>query len=101
MERKSVNAEAGLTQAESVKALERSREFESITMTLSSVPSKYNAFPAIPAVHTGPFVSVPVLPFAEESAAVVPVASSDLQYATAAGLVMAGPQDALTSARGL
>ena len=84
-----------------MKALKRSREFESIIMTLSSVLSKYNAFPAIPAVHTGPFVRVPVLPFPEESAAVVPVPSSNFQYATRPELVMAWLKDALTSALGL
>src|SRR5439155_5302690 len=101
MERKSVNAEAGLTQAERVKGPERSREFESNTVTLLAMPSKYNAFPAIPAVHTGPFVRVAVLPFPEESRAVVPVPSSNFQYATRPELVMAWLKDALTSALGL
>lgn len=77
MDLKSVNADPGLTQAESVKELVRLREFESITVTL--LPSKYNALPAIPLVHAGPFANVPVLPFPEESAAVVPVPSSNFQ----------------------
>jgi hypothetical protein len=79
MARKSVNVVAGLTQAESVKELDRSREFESGTITLSSVPSKYNALPTFPAVQRGPFVNVPVFPFPEESAVVVPVPSSNFQ----------------------
>src|SRR2546427_10745789 len=82
MERKSANAEAGFTQAERVKEPERSREFESNTVTLAAMPSKDNALPAIPALHTGPFIKVPVLPFPEESATVVPVPSSNFQYAT-------------------
>src|SRR5437867_1192667 len=101
MERKSANAEAGFTQAERVKEPERSREFESNTVTLAAMPSKYNAFPAIPAVHTGPFTNVPVLPFPEESTAVVPVPSSNFQYATRPELVVAWVKDALTSALGL
>ena len=45
MERKSVNVEAGLTQAERVKELDRSREVESGTVTLSSMPSKNKCVP--------------------------------------------------------
>jgi hypothetical protein len=82
MERKSVNDEAGFTQAERVKELDRSRELESITVTLSSMPSKYNAFPTLPAVHSGPLINVPVFPFSEESQTVVPVPSSNFQWAT-------------------
>jgi hypothetical protein len=79
MARKSENAEAGSTQAEIVKELDRSREFESSAVTLSSVPSKYNALPTFPAVQRGPFVNVAVFPFPEESAVVVPVPSSNFQ----------------------
>src|SRR5262245_6287766 len=82
MERKSVNVEAGLTHAERVKELDRSRELESSTVTLSSMPSKYNALPTFPAVHRGPLTRVPVFPLPEESAAVVPLPSSNLQWAT-------------------
>ena len=96
-----MNVEAGFTQADRLKGRDRSRETESNTVTLLAMPSKYNAFPAIPAVHTGPFVRVPVLPFPEESAAVVPVPSSNFQYATRPELVMAWLKDALTSALGL
>ncbi len=82
MERKSVNVETGLTQAEKVRALDRSRELESGTVILSSMPSKNNAFPTFPAVHRGPLTKVPVLPFPEESETVVPLPSSNFQYAT-------------------
>ena len=73
---------AGLTQAESVKELDTSREFESATITWSSMPSKYNAPPTFPAARSGPFINVPVFPFPEESQAVVPDASSNFQCAT-------------------
>ena len=83
----SVNVEAGFTQAEIVKALDMSRELESATVTMSSMPSKYNALPTFPAAHNGPFFNVPVFPFPEESEAVVPTPSSNFQCATrAAGL---------------
>src|SRR5205807_6477189 len=101
MERKSANAEAGFTQAERVKEPERSREFESNTVTLLAMPSKYNALPTIPALHTGPFIKVPVLPFPEESATDVPVPSSNFQYATRPELIVAWLKDALASALGL
>src|SRR5262245_10034492 len=82
MERKSVNVEAGLTQAERVKELDRSREFESGTVTLSSMPSKNSALPTLPAVHKGPFIRVPVFPLPEESETVVPLPSSNFQWVT-------------------
>src|SRR5215510_5140485 len=82
MERKSVNVEAGLTQAERVKEPDRSREAESSAVTLSSMPSKYRALPTLPAVHRGPLIRVPVLPLPEESEAVVPLPSSNFQWAT-------------------
>ena len=104
MERKSVNVEAGFTQAETVKELDGLRVLESNTVTLSSMPSKYNALPAIPPVHTGPLINAPVLPFPEESAAVVPVLSSNFQWATRPGLivlVVAWLKDAVASALAL
>ncbi len=79
MARKSVNVVSGLTQADSVKVLESSSELASGTSTLSLVPSKYKAFPILPAVHRSPLVRLPVFPFPEESAAVVPVPSSNFQ----------------------
>jgi hypothetical protein len=82
MERKSANVEAGFTQAERVKEPDRSREAESGTVILSSMPSKNKALPTLPAVHTGPFIRVPVLPLPEESETVVPLPSSNFQYAT-------------------
>src|SRR5215475_3517538 len=82
MERKSVNVEAGFTQAERVKELDRSREFESATVTLSLMPSKDNALPIFPAVQTGRPTKAPLFPFPEESAAVVPFPSSNFQWAT-------------------
>jgi hypothetical protein len=98
MARKSVNVEAGLTQTERVKELDRSREFESSIVTLSSMPSKYNALPTLPAVHKGPFTKVPAFPFPEESEAVVSLPSSNFQWATRPGLTV---NDALASVLGL
>ena len=74
-----MNVTAGLTQAESVNELDRSREFESSIVTLSSMPSKNNALPTLPAVHKGPFTKVPLLLFPEESEAVVSLPSSNFQ----------------------
>src|SRR5262245_51764550 len=82
MERKSVKVEAGLTQAERVKELDRSRELESGTVTLSLMPSKKSAFPTLPAVHSGPLTRVAVFPLPEESETVVPLPSSNFQKAT-------------------
>jgi hypothetical protein len=82
MERKSVKVEEGFTQAERVKDPDRSREFESGIIMLSSMPSKYNALPTFPAVHWGPLINVPVFPLPEESKAVVPAPSSNVQWAT-------------------
>jgi hypothetical protein len=79
MERKSVKVEEGFTQAERVKDPDRSREFESGIIMLSSMPSKYNALPTFPAVHCGPLINVPVFPLPEESKAVVPASSSKVQ----------------------
>src|SRR5882724_5460875 len=89
MERKSVNVETGLTQAEKVRALDRSRELESGTVILSSMPSKNNALPTFPVVHRGPLTKVPLLPLPEESEAVVPLPSSNFQYATRLGALTA------------
>jgi hypothetical protein len=77
-----VDEEEGFTQAETVKALDRWSEFESGTVTLSSIPSKYNAPPTFPAAQSGPFINVPVFPFPEESQAVVPFVSLNVQCAT-------------------
>ena len=74
-----MNVETGFTQAESVKEPDRSREFESSIVTLSSMPSKYRPFPTFPVVHNGPFIRVPVFPFPEESKAVAPLPSSNFQ----------------------
>ena len=90
MERKSVKEEAGLTQAESVKELDTSREFESATVTWSSMPSKYNAPPTFPTARSGAFINVPVFPFPEESQAVVPVTSSNFQCATSPDALAVG-----------
>src|SRR6476619_1966242 len=99
MERKSVNVEIGFTQAERVRELDRSSELESGTVILSSTPSKYNAFPTFPAVHRGPLTRVPVLPLPEESETVVPLPSSNFQYATRpVGVAL---KDALVSALAL
>jgi hypothetical protein len=98
MARKSVKVEAGLTHAERVKELDRSKEFESSIVTLSSMPSKYNALPTLPAVHKGPFTKVPAFPFPEESEAVVSLPSSNFQCATRPGLTV---NDALASVLGL
>ena len=94
MERKSVKLEAGFTQAERVKELDRPRELESSTVMLSSMPSKYNALPTLPAVHSGPLIKVPALPLPEESEAVVPLPSSNFQCATRPWLIV---KDALAS----
>jgi hypothetical protein len=75
----SVRGVAGFTQAESEKALDRCKEFESGTVTLSLMPSKYNAPPTFPGAHSGPFINVPTLPVPEESQVVVPVPSSNFQ----------------------
>jgi hypothetical protein len=85
MERKSVKEEAGLTQAESVNELDTSREFESATVTWSSIPSKDNPLPILPSAHSGPFVRIPVFPLPEESEAVVPFPSSNFQCAISPG----------------
>src|SRR3989344_1398942 len=50
--------------------------------TSSFVPSKSIAPPNLPFTHTGPFCSVPVLLFPEESVAAVPEPSSNFQWAT-------------------
>ena len=81
---------AGLTQAESVKELDTSREFESATITWSSMPSKDNAPPTFPAARSGPFINVPVFPFPEESQAVVPVTSLNVQCATSPDALAVG-----------
>src|SRR5262245_47460826 len=101
MDLKSVNEDAGLNQAESVKELDRLREFESNTVTLSSVPSKYNALPTLMAVHCGPLVKVPVFPFPEESATVAPLPSSNFQWAMRPELATACVKDAEISPLGL
>src|ERR671921_741241 len=90
MERKSVREDAGLTQAESVKELVTSSEFESATVTLSSIPSKYNAPPIFPTAQIGPLVNVPMFPFPEESQAVLPLRSSNVQYPTRPDAVPVG-----------
>jgi len=72
-------AAVGNTHAESVKELDRPREFESGTVTLSSTPSNDKALPLIPAVQDGPLINAPWLPFPEESEAVKPVPSSNFQ----------------------
>jgi hypothetical protein len=82
MERKSVEVEAGLIHAESVNELDRSREFESAIMMLSSMPSKYNPPPTFPMARSGPLINVPLFPLPEESHAVLPVPSSNFQYPT-------------------
>ena len=79
MERKSVKGEVGFTHADSVNALDKLREFESITVTLWLMPSNSNALPVTPVVHCGPLTRVPVLPLPEESFAVVPDPSSNFQ----------------------
>jgi hypothetical protein len=79
-----VKVDAAFTQAESVNELGRSSEVESCTEMWSSVPSKYIAFPTLPAVHNGPLIKVPELPLPEESAALDPVPSSNFQWATSA-----------------
>jgi hypothetical protein len=99
MERKSVNVEAGLTQAERVKELVRSSEFESATVTLSLMPSKDNALPTFPAVQTGPLTKVPLFPLPEASEAVVPLPSSNFQWATSPGVLTVN--EALASALAL
>src|SRR5918998_614815 len=81
MERKSVREDDGLTQAESVKELVTSSEFESATVTLSSIPSKDNPFPILPSAHTVPLVRIPAFALPEESEAVVPLPSSNFQCA--------------------
>ena len=93
-----VDVEEGFIQAERVKAFDRWSEFESATVTTSSMPSKYNAFPTFPAVHRGPLIKVPVLPFPDESEAVVPLPSSNFQWATRPGFTL---NEALASALGL
>jgi len=79
MDRKSVKADAGFTHADSVNALDKLSEFESITVTLWLMPSKSNALPVTPVVHCGPLTRVPLFPLPEESFAVVPDPSSKFQ----------------------
>jgi hypothetical protein len=85
-----------------VKELVRLREFEASTVTLSSMPSKYNAFPTLPVVHTGPLTEVAWFPLPDESHGFVPVPSSKFKYATrdAFGLCDGCRKDRIRRSRG-
>jgi hypothetical protein len=73
-----------LTQASSVKALVRCSDVESATLTDAFVPLKLRASPnlPLPAPAQLTFVSVPVLPFPDWSATVVPLPASKPYAAT-------------------
>src|SRR5688572_26886194 len=72
----------GLTQAESVIPLVRSRSFASAMVTQSLTPSNESAPPFLPvADHVAPVI-VPVCPLPVASAAVGPVPASNDQAAT-------------------
>jgi hypothetical protein len=86
----SVDIEAGLTQAASVKAFDRWSEVESGTVTVSLMPSKYNALPSRPVLHCGPLTNVPLFPLPDESQAVLPVPSSNFQWPTRPDAVPVG-----------
>jgi hypothetical protein len=86
----SFDIEAGLTQAARVKAFDRWSEVESGIVTLSLMPSKYNALPSRPVVHSGPFTNVPLFPLPDESQAVLPVPSSNFQWPTRPDAVSVG-----------
>src|SRR4029453_9840481 len=78
----SAPAPVGLTQAESVIPLLRSRSLASATVTQSVTPSNESAPPFFPAAdHVAPEI-VPVCPLPVASAAVVPVPASKDQAAT-------------------
>src|SRR4051794_2550626 len=73
--------DGSIIQAESV-TLAASRALVRGMRTESFTPSKLRPLPACPAVKTGPFWSVPVLLFPEESEIVVPPVDSNCQYAS-------------------
>ena len=79
MARKLVLATAGLTQAAIEKEEPRLRAEAFGTATWSSTPSKERALARVPVVQSGPFISEPVSPLPEASAAVVPLPSSNFQ----------------------
>src|SRR5436190_5975941 len=74
------------THAAIVPVLPMSKVGLSGAETKSFVPSNERPPPILPVVHAGPFWSVTLLLFPDESAATVPLPSSSFQYA-------AGPPD--------
>ena len=80
--RHAVPSTAGLTQASSVARVVRSSDALSGTDTMSFTPSKLSADPNLPVVVRVAPEMVPVLPLPEESAVVVPPASSKPQAPT-------------------
>ena len=68
----------GLTQASAVIPVVRLSELELLTLTQAFVPLKESALPNLPALAPAQvvFETVPVLPFPERSAVVVPEPSS-------------------------
>src|SRR5688572_15706246 len=78
MARKLVLAMTGLTQAAIEKEEPRLRAEAFGMATWSSTPSKERAF----ALQSGPFISEPVSPLPEASAAAAPEGSSSFQCAT-------------------
>ena len=76
---------AGFTHASSVIPFERSREFASATVTQLEEPLNDNAPPNLPAtLHVAPLI-VPLFPFPERSASVVPVPALKEYAATSPG----------------
>jgi hypothetical protein len=77
-----VCAAVGYTHADSVIAVVKLSELDALTVTTSFTPSNVSALPYRPAVvHVAPEI-VPVLPFPEVSAVVVPVPSLKPHAAT-------------------
>src|SRR5215217_6288646 len=72
----------GYTQASNVSAPARSKLFASAIVTRAFVPLNDRALPYFPAVVQVAFVMVPLFPFPDVSARVVPVPASKLYVAT-------------------
>src|SRR5712692_5062679 len=80
----------GLTHASRVIPVVRCNEAESLMFTRALLPLKTSALPYFPAVVQVAFAIVPVFPFPEESATVVPVPSLN-EYAATRPLERAAP----------
>ena len=80
--RQSRVATDGFTHASKVMPVVRCNDAESLMFTRALLPLKTSALPYFPAVVQVAFAIVPVFPFPEESATVVPVPSLNEYAAT-------------------